>query len=250
MPKIGLQLWTVKDYSERDFFGTLRKVSEIGYDGVEFAGYYGAGAEELAAHMNNIGLTSAATHLPIHRLERALDEELAFAEAIRCSTLICPWLPDDYRDSEAAAYRTVETLNQIGRQCKEAGVQLLYHIHGYEFKCIDKKSVMDIFLEASDPQVVGFEFDTYWVEAAGLDGVEYYRTIGRRCPYIHIKDYNNKHERHDVEVGEGVLDTHGLLEEAVKLGAAWVVVEQEKFNRPSLDSARISYNNLRELLSR
>lgn len=249
MPKVGLQLWTVKDESEKDFFRTLREVARIGYDGVEFAGYYDVDAESLYALMKETGLSTAATHISFDRLETALDQEIAFAKAIDCPTLICPWLPEEDRNSETAAYHTADRLNRIGLACKDAGLKLLYHIHGYEFARFDTKTVMDIFLERTDPQAVQFEFDTYWVEAAGIDCVSYYRQIGHRCPYIHLKDFNNHQELHDVEIGSGLLNTTGMLAEAVKKGADWVVVEQEKFTMPVLESASISHSQLRSLMS-
>ena len=42
---VALQLYSVRDELEADFEGTIAKVKEFGYDGVEFAGLYGKSAE-------------------------------------------------------------------------------------------------------------------------------------------------------------------------------------------------------------
>ena len=47
--KIGVQLYSVRDDMEKDFEGTLKKVAEMGYEYVEFAGYYGRSSEEIKA---------------------------------------------------------------------------------------------------------------------------------------------------------------------------------------------------------
>ena len=46
---IALQVYSVRDDLEKDFYGTLKKVKELGYDGVEFAGLYGNAPADIRA---------------------------------------------------------------------------------------------------------------------------------------------------------------------------------------------------------
>jgi sugar phosphate isomerase/epimerase len=248
MTRLGLQLYTVKEDAARDFEGTLRQVAAMGYDGVELSDCR-VPAAQVAQILADLSLACAGAVVTLDELEHSLSSAMAYAGAIHCSTLVCPWLPPERRTSAAAYCQVAESFNRIGRTLKDHGFRFLYHIHGYEFERLEGRYALDVLLDRCDTDLVSVELDTYWVESAGVNCVELFHRYGARCPYLHFKDMNDKGEKHDVEVGDGVIDIQGMIREAQQFPVEWFIVEQEQFDRPPLESASISLRNLRHLVA-
>ena len=71
---VALQLYSVRDELEADFEGIVRKVKELGYDGVEFAGLYGKSAAEVKALLDEVGLIPVSAHVPLDDLVQKTEE--------------------------------------------------------------------------------------------------------------------------------------------------------------------------------
>src|ERR1700722_4601058 len=111
---VALQLYSVRDDCARDFPGTLQAVAKMGYDGVEFAGYYGHTAESLRKNLDDLGLRAAGAHVAIDlMLGDRLSETIEYHRTLGVPYLIVPWLGNSYRDSIDAWKRTAETMNEI-----------------------------------------------------------------------------------------------------------------------------------------
>lgn len=248
MDKIGLQLYTIKDVTEKDFLGTLKKVAEIGYDGVEFAGYYGVEAEELKRVLVDNNLVAIGTHFVIEELEEKdkLADIIDYAKKIDCPTIICPGLFSDRANSKEAFLSAAKIFNEVGVKCRDNGLSFVYHIHGHEFDNYDGKNGMEILIENTDPEFVSFELDTYYVKLAGLDPVEFYRQYGERCSHLHFKDMTVDNK--NTEVGEGIIDFGSLLKEADKYDIEWIIIEQEDFTIKPIESVIISLNNIKNMI--
>lgn len=244
-PGIALQMYTVRDDARQDFTGTIRRVAEIGYPAIELAGYGGLAARELRAIVDEVGLRVIGSHLGLSVLESALEREVEFNAILGNRDLICPALPRERSQSEASFEAVAETFNTIGRRCKQLGARFSYHIHGHEFQRFGDRTGMDILIERTDPEVVFWEPDTYWIFRAGEDPIAWIRRNAARCPLIHLKDPSKGSGQTDTEVGEGTLDLAGVLGAASH--AEWLVVEQEDFVRPPLESVAISLRNLRSV---
>jgi sugar phosphate isomerase/epimerase len=249
MAKIGLQLYTVKEDCAQDFLGTIRRVAEIGYDGVEFAGFFNTPAEALKQVLDETGLLVAGTGSGFDALENRPDEIAAYCHTIGCPSIMLGWLQEPERNSAEAWQRTVERLNRIGYTLKAHGLQFLYHIHGYEFTNFEGKTGLEWLMSGTSPEIVHLELDTYWVEHGRADAIQVFRQYADRVRSFHLKDYNNKEEWHDVEVGSGAIDMVTLLREAQNHDVQWYVVEQEKFTVPPLESAAISLRNIKAILA-
>ncbi|MGZ3716499.1 MAG: sugar phosphate isomerase/epimerase family protein, partial [Ktedonobacterales bacterium] len=125
---VALQLYTVRDETARDFAGTVRRVAEIGYPAVEFAGYGGLTPEQMVALLSETRLRAASTHVGLDALESDLDQQLDYCSAINCTHLVLPWLAAEYRTGEA--FRALAPrLDHIGRRCADRGISLVYHNH-------------------------------------------------------------------------------------------------------------------------
>ena len=240
--QVALELYTVRDETGRDFAGTLRRVAQIGYSGVEFAGYGNLTAQEMSALLAETGLRPVATHLGLDALQDPqLDASIRYCLDIGCPIIILPWLPNQWRTREGMR-ALAPRLNAIGRRCQEHGITFGYHNHDFEFARIDGSYLLDYLLQATDPSLVKIELDVYWAAYAGVDPVSYLQTLGNRVALIHLKDMAA--DRSMTEVGKGILDMQQICEFA-QLHGLWGIVEHDHPQIPSLESARISLEYFR-----
>jgi sugar phosphate isomerase/epimerase len=244
---IALQMYTLRNETGRDFAGTLREVVRIGYAGVEFAGTGGLSAAELRRLLDDLNLRAAGSHTGLEVLEKNPNEALDYNQEIGSEFIVCPYLPENRRQS-ADDYRSVAALlNQVGAVCKGRGLQLCYHNHDFEFRPFDGRYGLDILLSATDPDLVKAEVDTYWVKKAGVDPVDYLRQYAGRCPLVHLKDMTPDESRTFAEVGEGTMDWPAIFAAAEAGGARWYIVEQDTCRRAPLESVAISLRNLEKM---
>lgn len=242
---IALQLYTVRDETARDFAGTLRQVAQLGYPAVEFAGYGGLTAAQMAALLEETGLRAASTHIGFAPLESNLDGALDYCQAIGCAALVLPSLPSEYH-STGGARALAPRLNEIGRRCQERGIVFGYHNHNFEFARSEGTTLLDVLLESTNPLAVALEFDVYWAAFAGVDSAAYLREHAGRARLLHVKDMAP--DRSFTEVGDGTLDMTGICRAAREQGTGWYIVENDQPRIPSLESAHRSLENLRGIL--
>lgn len=245
MENIAIQLYSLKELTKVDFLGTLKKVSEIGYTGVEFAGYFNTQAKDLKKALSDLSLLSAGSHLGYEELQNNLDALIEYNLEIGSSYIICPWIS---RDSADEYKKTAADLNSMGAKCKAAGLQFGYHNHAHEFKKYDGKFAMDILVENTEPDNMHVELDTYWVLHAGLNTVDFLKKYGKRCSLIHYKDMADLQTKNDTEVGKGLLDFKEITKVCKELGTLWYIVEQEDYKDAYLQSAEESYRYLKTVL--
>ena len=248
MEKIGLQLWSVKELCGEDFAGTLKKVSDIGYDGVEFAGFYDTPARDLKKVLDDLGLCACGSHTSIDLLTGDIDEVIEYNRVIGNEYIICPALPPEMRNSADAWKRTGELFNELGSKCKDNGMKFGYHNHNFEFEKFDGKYGYDILGENTCSDLVLFEIDTYWVEYAGLKSVDYMEKYNNRLELIHIKELKSFEDKKSTEIGNGVMDFGAIAKLAKKYGTKWYIIEQEAFDKPYLQSVAEGYEYLRSIL--
>ncbi len=237
---VGLQMYTVRDLCEKDFIGALRGVADIGYAGIELAGTYGLSAPELRDVLDELGLKCVGNHSG----ERDLDKLVEFNQTIGCEYVGGPALPPGgFPKDEASCLAAAKHMNEVGAAYKARGLHLYYHNHAHEFEQINGVYILDIFYENTDADLVYTEIDVYWVQYANVDPAAYLRKYPGRCPLVHIKDMGE--EREFAEIGEGSLDWDDIFAACEEVNAGWYIVEQDRCNRPSMDSARLSFQNLK-----
>lgn len=243
-PGIALQMYTVRDDARADFIGTLRKVAAIGYPAIQLAGYGNLSSGALKEVLDDLGLKVAGSHVGLDALEGSLDAEIDFNTALGNHDLICPMAPRELWNEAAGFRELARRLNAIGRRCKERGARLSYHNHAFEFRRFGDTTGMEILLAETEPDLVYWEPDVYWIAFAKEDPVRWIRRYPGRCPLIHLKDMTAGAEPTFAEVGEGILDFQPIF--AATSDAEWYVVEQDTCARPPLDSAAISLSHLKE----
>lgn len=248
MEKIGLQLYSIKELTEKDFLGTLKQVAGIGYTGVEFAGYFGTPAKELKKALADFGLDPAGSHLGIHQLMDQLESCIEYSKELGDPFIVCPGLPKDMFSSADACLRTAQIFNRIGEKCREAGLQFYYHNHDFEFLKHNGQYILDIFVDNTEPDNLHVELDTYWVEYAGLRSVDFMKKYGQRCSILHIKDMKSWTDKRNTEIGKGVMDFVEITALGKELGAKWYTIEQEEFEGDQLAAVAEGYRYLKGIL--
>jgi sugar phosphate isomerase/epimerase len=244
---VALQLYTVRDVAADDFVGTVRQVADMGYAGVEVAGNTGGmSPAELKSFLDDLGLNVAGSHIGLDLLEGSLQQVIDDNLALGNPWIVCPWMPEERRQNAAGWRQAAETLTAIGAKVREAGLQLCYHNHSFEFQEFEGKTGFEIFYGAADAELVKAEIDTYWVQHGGEDPAATVRRFAGRCPLVHLKDMTDDPEPTFTEVGNGILDFQAIFAASIEAGAEWYIVEQDTCDGPSLESARISLHNLRE----
>ena len=242
---IALQLYTVRDETARDFAGTLRRVAEMGYPAVEFAGYGGLPANQLVSLLAELGLQAASTHIGFAALEQRLDAELDFCQALGCQYLVLPALPPEQRGEERIRALSA-WFNEAGQRCRERGITFAYHNHNFDFARSDDRFLLDLLLENTDPTLVALECDVYWAAFAGVDPASYLQRWSGRVPLLHLKDMAS--DRRFTEVGDGTLDMSTICRTASAGGTRWYIIENDQPRLPSLESAHRSLEYLSGLL--
>lgn len=272
-PLLGLQLFSVRDELQKDYFGTLEKLAALGYRNLEIAVHnidacIEPNAAVLRRRLDELGMKVVSSHLsPLDRHE----EIAAYLGELGCPAVGC----------SIAFFRNKQDvldfsgkLNRYGEMFKKRNLEFYYHNHYQEFQKMDGQYVMDILLAHTDPDLVKVEFDTYWAQRGGVDPVEYLKKLGDRCDLVHQKDlpagihpvnlFETIGEEAEIafesfvqmlepeqftEIGEGVMDIPAIVRTIREIGAVkYVFVEQDLTLKNQLESVAISYRNMNRLL--
>ena len=242
---IGLQLYTVRSLMARDFDGTLDRVAAIGYEEVEFAGYFRHTPAQVRAALAHSGLRAPSTHIALPADDAEWQRTLDEANAIGHQWVVIAWLDAALRSSPADWARIADRFNHLGSLASKAGLRFAYHNHDFEFAHVGGNTLFDTLLARTDRQLVGIEMDVYWVTKGGADPMWYLRHHAGRFPMLHLKDATAAPERRMVDVGAGTIDFAELLTLA-RNQAGHAFVEHDDPTDP-LASARASYSYLSRL---
>nr|WP_272595732.1 sugar phosphate isomerase/epimerase [Paenibacillus apiarius] len=241
--KIGLQLYTVRDETAKDFAGTLEKVAAMGYDGVEFAGYGGLQPQELAVTLERLNLQAAGSHVSIEQLIDHLDEQIEMNAAIGNRHVICPGLGESRYNTLAALQETAAHFARAAERLAEHGIKLGYHNHDFEFTTkLGEQTMFDTLFQQLPAEKLFTELDVCWVQYGGYDPLSVIAQYTGRIPLVHFKDLKRTEEGKPltVELGLGELDLMAIAQASRDAGAEWLIVEQDECQRPSLDSVKNS----------
>jgi sugar phosphate isomerase/epimerase len=246
--QISLQLYTVREETARDMPGTLRRISEIGYPAVEFAGFGGLSAEDLRNILEDLGLRASGAHVPFDSWETDPGSVITDMHTLDCAHAILPMPPPDQHRDETAVARLAGGLNRWGELCNQEGVTFSYHNHDFEFAPLHGTTMWEVLVGETDPELVYFELDLYWVRYGGADPETLLRDVADRVSLVHLKDMASDDQRSDLPVGEGIMPWTSLMEAADEAEVEWYVAEQDN-PRVALEDVRTSLQHLQELAS-
>ncbi len=259
--KIGLQLYSICDEVKENMDAALENVKKMGYDFVEFAGYFGKSAEEVRALLNKHGLECVSVHQDPQLFFEEGQKAIDFLKVIGAKYCAIPWYDIENKDWSD----TVGKFMKLGSDLKKNGIKLLYHNHTSEFVKRDGEYLLDKLFEDVPSDLLSPEFDTGWVLYAGEDQCEYLKKYSGRVEVLHLKDFvskkfsegfkDMKDNPSDDEFffrpcGSGVTDFEKILETAEECGTEYIIVEVEKnpvAERTPMEEAKISIDYLKTI---
>jgi len=251
---IGLQLYTVR-HQIADLPEMLNAIRRIGYTQVEtYADLYQSySATALKQLITDNGLTVPSGHFNYETFDAMMD----YASGLGLKYMVCPMLPESMRNLDGFK-KAAEQFNRWAAALQRRGMKFAFHNHNYEFRQFGDTTGFDTLLAKTDPKLVFFEMDCYWMTQAGRDPVKMLEKYPKRIRMLHLKDRKpgfpasqelNDAAGHFTEVGTGTLDWKDILALAEKNSIDYLFVEQDETKLPVMESLRISYTNLQKLLS-
>lgn len=258
---IGLQLSTLvkQKVSEQELQASLREIAKIGFQEVEpWHAAYTIPAETLRGYIRESGLTISSGHFEYADLTADVDAQLKYAKTLGLTWVVCPMLPKT-QWSSAEGFRTAaHQFNDWGKRVHDMGMRFAFHNHDYEFRQFGSVTGYDILINETDPKLLAFEMDCYWVTQAGHDPVQLMNRLGQRVRMLHVKDRKpgfpssfdmEEASSHFTEVGTGGINWPVILATAEKLHVEHYFIEQDRITGSPVDSLRTSYTNLRRMLA-
>lgn len=228
----GIQLYSVKEDMAVDAQATMRSLASFGYK--QFEGFdggkgilWGMQPAEFKSLLSETGTTMVASHANVFE---NLEAQAAQAAEVGMKYLICPWIGpqkslDDYK-------KKANEFNQIGEKLKSFGLRFAYHNHDYTFVNQEGSIPQDILMDNTDPELVDFEMDIYWVHVANAKPAEYLAKYPGRFRLCHLKDAESgtgdPHQR-GVLLGAGEIPYADLIKQSKAIGMEYFIVEQERF---------------------
>lgn len=243
---IALQLFSVRKECEKDLPAVLDAVAKVGYEGVEFAGYYGRTAEQLESLLSDRGLQAVGTHIGVQTLLGAeLEKTVEFNKTIGNRYLIVPGLPREYTDSLDAWKRTADLFNQLAEKVADEDLQVGYHNHTEEFKKVGGDCAWDVFARNTRKDVV-LQLDTGNALLGGGDVVALLKAYPGRSTTVHLKEHSATNDK--ALIGEGDIPWKEVFRLCETVGGTeWYIVEQETYAYPPLTTVEKCLQNLRNM---
>jgi sugar phosphate isomerase/epimerase len=246
--KYASPLFIVKDQCEADLFAVLERLKRIGYDGVEFLGFFGKPTDQLAAKLRELGLEALGNHVDYDMFRAEPKAVIAEHKAIGCKYItITGWFGQTYEPNRFAQW--VADVTEIGRMCRAEGVTLLYHNHHSEYlQKVEGQYLQDALLQAVPADALSFEPDLGWMAIAGASALACLTRYVDRCPVLHLKDYyadttgavpgdvmslggkpGRKEHAHFAfrPTGYGIMNYPALREAMIACRPEWVVMDHD-----------------------
>jgi sugar phosphate isomerase/epimerase len=247
LKRIGMQLYTVRGMMETDVPGTLAKVAAIGYKEVEFAGYFGHTPAQIRELLRRNRLDSPSTHFDFVTLDTGWQQRLDDARKIGHRWAIIAFIPEELRPRTVDDWkRLAGRFNRAAAQAKSAGLRFAYHNHEFEIQKLGNVRPLDVLLQETDPSLVDFEMDLYWVVNAGGNPIEFFDRHPKRFKLFHVKDSAGPPDHKIVDVGKGTIDFRSIFARSDKAGVKHYFVEHDEPTDP-IATLRNSYNYLQSL---
>jgi len=242
VPPIGVQLYSLRDEAAQDLAGVLARLDDIGFTGVEFAGFYDSAPSDVARALAATNLMVASAHVGLGEpdaFKAALDDHVE----IGCDTVVIPSAHEPGFGDLDSVRGTAELVNKANDLARARGVTLGYHNHYWELTPLDDgRPALLHFFENVAPEVVA-EVDIYWAQVGGSDPAEIVDALGPRARLLHVKDGpGDDRAAANVAVGDGAIDTSRVL--AAATSAQWHLVEFDRCDTDMFEAVERSYDFL------
>lgn len=247
-PNIGLQLYTLRDEMEINPRKILEYVAKVGYKELETAGYkegkiYGMEPSNFNGMVADLGMKIVSGHISYNDLKFDWDRVLNMLQETNQKFVVLPYLEENERNLKVYN-EVIELLNDKGAELRKLDKVMAYHNHDFEFDRIEDIVPMELLLEETDPNLVDFELDLYWISKAGVSALDLFKRYENRFSLWHVKDMSLKGDF--TEIGNGVIDFQEIFDQAQLAGRQHFFIEQDQSIDPR-KSIETSFNNVQYL---
>jgi sugar phosphate isomerase/epimerase len=238
----SVQLYSLREESAIDFPAVLARLGEIGFVGVETAGFYGLTAAEVRRVLDDAGLVASSAHIGWAKPDE-YDAALDAHQELGCDTVVIPSLaPKMFADLDGIR-AAADRVNAANERAQARGLTLGYHNHFWELQTVidDRPALLHLF-DHVDRSVIA-EVDVYWAQVGGSDPAQLVAALGDRATLLHVKDGPaENYEQAMVAVGDGVIDLPSVL--AAAPTARWHIIELDRCDTDMFDAVERSYRYL------
>jgi sugar phosphate isomerase/epimerase len=241
----GIQLYTVRASMATDVVGTLQAIAGTGYREVEFAGYFDHSPARIRQLLARFELSAPSTHMNAIALRDEPQRLVDVAAETGHSYVILPWLSVEDRQNIDDYRQWAEVLNRLGEICRKSGMRCAYHNHDFEFTPLQGQVPFDVLLQETDPDLVDFELDFFWVRKAGRDILDVIGQAPNRFTLAHIKDIDDAGNM--LDVGQGIIDFATILADPAAAAIQHCFVEHDNPDDP-FRSAAVSHYAMQIIL--
>jgi len=257
--KFGLQLFSLREQLPKDVKGVIAKVAQAGYKQVETFGYskehgfWGLSAVEFKKLLSSNGLTTPSGHYGMDSFLKSgnineIDNAIEAATILEQAYVTIPYISPDLRQNANDIKSLTNWVNVAAKRVQNAGLKLGYHNHNFEFEPVEGQMLMDALLKNTDPDLVDFEMDVYWVVRAGQDPVKWLENYPGRFKLIHAKDMDKADPKLNTEVGSGSIDFQEIFAVTKYQNIKYYIVEQENYKMDPYASIAQSNKYLRDVV--
>lgn len=258
--------------NEKETLETLNRIKKAGYDGIELNGFMirptsflvrimtkmagmpvGKGGNyDWASLVKQAGLQVVSVHEDLGTIQRESDTVITEAKNFGTDKVVITGMYRfDYSDKNTVL-KLARDLNEAGKTLKQSGIHLLYHNHNCEFRKVEsEKTAYDLLFENTDPDLVGFEFDSYWPTEAGISAISLMKKLGSRMKLYHINDRGTRLEgasmtpilkSDSMELGYGNMNLKELVTQALRVNVVAIILESHKnwIDKSPLKSLEVS----------
>ena len=246
--KIGAQMYTLRGFCDTpdNLAQSLKRVADIGYTTVQLAGVCDYDPVWMKQLLDRYGLICAGTHTRGLRLLKETDQVSAEHLAMGCRYVGLGMFDFKHGDKQERYDEFVRLFKPVAARFRENGVYFIYHNHDQEFARLQGKTILRKMAEDFAPEEMGFELDTFWIQAGGANPAEYIRELAGRVPCIHLKDYAVG--KNMAPIGEGNINFEAVVAACEYAGAKYLLVEQDDCNgEDPFDCLKRSYDYLESL---
>jgi sugar phosphate isomerase/epimerase len=243
---VGLQLYSVRKECEKDFVGTVAAVARMGYQGVEFAGYYNYDARDLRKLLDDNGLKCCGTHTQLDTLlGDQFEKTVEYNKILGNQYLIVPWLAEEKRKTVQDWIALAGMFNELADKAQSHGMRVGYHNHTFEYQPLEGQLPWDVFALNTNWNVI-LQFDSGNAGEGGAETLPFLKKYPGRTVTIHLKEFSKTNKK--AILGEGDVPWPEVFKVCETIGGTeWYIIEEEKDVYPPLQCVEMCLQNFRKI---
>ncbi len=260
-----------REVCPKELSSVMKRLAGIGFEGIELYGTFGHGSHDIRRFCAETGLSIVCDHIRYDEFSGHTQALIDGRAAIGAEYLTIDNIPADRLPGTPGFPEAVREIERIARLCRAAGIQLLYHNHGYDLiRKVDGIPLLDLILDGVDPELLKFQPDLGWLRLGGADPARYLAKYGRRCRIVHLKDYyasgpvllespfplgnrrgGPEHSFFEFRPsGYGVMNYPALMPSVLACEPEWITVDHDlSYERDTYRDMEMSLTYVRQLAS-